>query len=75
MLTSLFATSDLARRVAVRSLEMGSFTFFHPKKPIDLHAQHVAEGLKFIVKNMAEIIFDFRNCGPVKLNPMPSELA
>jgi len=32
MLTNLFATSDLARRVAERSLEMGSFTFSHPQE-------------------------------------------
>ena len=69
MLTSLFATSDLARRVAERNLD----PFFIPKKPIDLHAQHVREGLEFVVKDMAKVVFDFGDRGSVKLNPEPSE--
>jgi hypothetical protein len=73
MLISLFATSDLARRVAERSLRMGSFTLFHPQKPIDLRAQSFREGLKLVVKNMAVIIFDFGNCRSVELNAEPGE--
>jgi hypothetical protein len=73
MLTNLFATSDLARRVAERSLEMGSITFSYPKKPIGFHAQRVCEGLKFVVKDMAVVVFDFGNGGPVELDSEPSE--
>jgi hypothetical protein len=69
MLTNLFATSDLARRVAERSLD----PFFIPKKPIDLHAQRVRESLEFVVKGMAKVVFDFGNRGSVKLNSEPCE--
>jgi hypothetical protein len=75
MLTSLFATSDFARRVAERSLEMGSITFSYPKKPIDLHAQSVCDTLKFVIKDMAVVIFDFGDCGSVELNSQTGEPA
>jgi hypothetical protein len=73
MLTNLFATSDLARRVAERSLEMGSVTFSYPKKPIDFYAQRVCKGFKFVVKDMAVVVLDLGNCGSVELDSEPSE--
>jgi hypothetical protein len=48
-------------------------TFFVPKKPINIHAQYVREGLKFVVEDMAVTVFDFGNCGSVELNPKLGE--
>ena len=74
MLTSLFATSDLARRVAVRNWEVGSLTFFIAKQPIGVNAQRVCECLKFVVEHTTVIVFDLGNRGSVELNPESSEL-
>jgi hypothetical protein len=52
---------------------MGSFTLFHPQKPINLRPQGVRESLKFVIKNMAVIVFDFGNCGSVELDPEPGQ--
>jgi len=75
MLTNLFATSDFARRVAERSLEMGSFTFSYPKEPGDPYVQSLCQALKFVIKDMAVVILDFCDCGSVELNPETGEPA
>ena len=75
MLTSLFATSDLARRVAERSWECGSFTSFLSKQPIDVNAQCLREGLKFVVEYAAVVVFDFGDRGSVKLDAQSSEFS
>jgi len=46
---------------------------FIPKEPINFHAQYVRQSLKLVVKDMAEVVFDFGNCGSVELNSVPGE--
>jgi hypothetical protein len=48
-------------------------TLLAPKKPINIHAQYLCEGLKFVIEDMAVTIFDFGNCGSVELNPESGE--
>jgi len=45
------------------------------EQPIRIHIQHVREGSKFVIKNMPKIVFDFGNCGAIKLDTKSSKSA
>jgi len=47
---------------------------FIPEQPIGSHAQHIRESLKLVVEHMTVIVFDFGDCGSIKLDPESSEL-
>jgi hypothetical protein len=46
---------------------------FIPEQPINLYAQDICEGFKLVVENVAVIVFDFGDCGSIKLYPESSE--
>ena len=46
---------------------------FIPEEPTNAHTQHLCEALEFVIKYMAAISFDFRNCRPVELDTGSSE--
>jgi hypothetical protein len=47
----------------------GLSPLFIPEQPIDPDAQHVCEGLKLVVEHITVIVFDFGDCGSIKLDP------
>lgn len=38
-----------------------------------MYAEHFGKRLQFVVEHMAEVVFDFCNCGSVELNPLPGK--
>jgi hypothetical protein len=46
-----------------------------PKKPTDLHAQHLSERPKFVIKNISAIGLDLGDSSSVELDPYTREPA
>jgi hypothetical protein len=52
----------------------GPSLLFISEQPVNVNAQGLRDGFKFVVKYMTVIIFDFGDRGSVELNPKPSKL-
>jgi hypothetical protein len=63
--TSLVASSD-------RHWSCKPLTFI-TKKPASINTQHLGEGLKLVVENVTEVVFNLRDRSTVELNSPPSE--